>query len=357
MSVPTVAVLGSEGYLGEILVKFLSTDLRVLTFDKAHSRSIGSYDHHRLNVGIETIPEQVGRAGTLVCAAATVPLAKRQGGTEASPIEFSKGVVELALKLRVSQVIYISSSAIYGKKASSPVIEGEKPEPFEQYGLEKLEQEVFLEGFCLDSGISFTSIRPRTIVGDGRGGIFHLLGELMQRNLPLPVVGKGENIYQFIHVSDLSKIIRALVGKQGAPRHLNVGAPEPRTMTEHLKEAASSVGSSSKVVTVPNALYRLFESLSKAGVLPFAEYQLGMYGSSLWFADYKKQGAFLPSCEFSSCQALAGSIESVSYSEGGGIVSGPKGDFSHRQPVKWRGKQLFLLGWALLGKTRFLSEV
>ena len=357
MSAPAVAVLGSEGYLGKILVKFLSSDMTVLTFDKAYSSSPSSNEHHRLNIGVETIPERVGLAGTLVCAAATVPLAKRQGRIAPSPKDFSKGVMQLALKLEVSQIIYISSSAIYGKEASSPVIEGDTPKPFEQYGLEKLEQERFLEEFCSDSGIRFTSIRPRTIVGDGRAGIFDLLGELMHRNLPLPVVGKGENIYQFIHVSDVAEIIRSIVGDEGAPRHLNIGAPKPTTMSQHLKEAALSVGSSSKVVQVPKTLYRLVAYLSKLRLLPFAEYQLGMYGSSLWFDDYKKQGALFPDCEFSSCQALARSIESLSYNDGSRILLESKGAFSHRQPVRWRGKRIFILAWAFLGKTRILREV
>ena len=62
---------------------------------------------------------------------------------------------------------------------------------------------------CLDNKneMNITIIRPRTILGSGRLGIFQILFEWVYSNQNLPVFDKGNNIYQFIHCDDLSDVL------------------------------------------------------------------------------------------------------------------------------------------------------
>jgi hypothetical protein len=48
------------------------------------------------------------------------------------------------------------------------------------------------------NGLDVTIVRPRTIVGHGRLGIFQILFEWIYQGENIPVLGDGKNTYQFV---------------------------------------------------------------------------------------------------------------------------------------------------------------
>ena len=48
-----------------------------------------------------------------------------------------------------------------------------------------------------------TIIRPRTILGHGRLGIFSILFDWM-KIIKIPLLNNGSNLYQFVHAEDLA---------------------------------------------------------------------------------------------------------------------------------------------------------
>ena len=56
----------------------------------------------------------------------------------------------------------------------------------------------------MKTGLDITIIRPRTILGDNRLGIFSILSfERIEKNQKLPVLNQGNNFYQFVDIEDL----------------------------------------------------------------------------------------------------------------------------------------------------------
>jgi dTDP-glucose 4,6-dehydratase len=118
------------------------------------------------------------------------------------------------------------------------------------------------------AGMNITILRPRMIVGPGRLGILVKLFRLIDRNLPLPMIGAGKNVYQMISVFDVVAAIEA-AAQQGCPNlELNLGSDTPRPVRELLCSLIRSVGSRSVVVPTPGAVIKAALALLEAIGLP-----------------------------------------------------------------------------------------
>jgi nucleoside-diphosphate-sugar epimerase len=102
-------------------------------------------------------------------------------------------------------VVHVSSSAVFGIPETNPVLPSTIPSPVEAYGHAKLAA----ERACLESvskGLDVTIVRPRTILGHGRLGIFGILFDWIADGADVFVLGKGDNVYQFVHADDLARL-------------------------------------------------------------------------------------------------------------------------------------------------------
>ncbi len=182
----------------------------------------------------------------------------------------------------VGKVVSTSTSAIYGIPDTNPVDEDTPPRPLEAYGRAKLEAELL----CADAvaaGLDVTTIRPRTILGHGRLGIMSMLFELVAEGAPVPVLGSGDNRYQFVHAADLADAC-LLAGDRPGPAAYNVGGPDVGTMRETLEALCAHAGTGARVRSLPHGPARLvMEAASRAHLVPLAPYHWLLYGESLWF--------------------------------------------------------------------------
>jgi nucleoside-diphosphate-sugar epimerase len=182
----------------------------------------------------------------------------------------------------VAKVVHTSSSAVFGVPRSNPVHEATGPAPAEAYGWAKYEAELLCHR-AADAGLDVSIIRPRTILGHGRLGIFSLVFDFVADGADVFVLGKGDNRYQFVHARDLADAcIRA--GERPGPRTYNIGAAEFGTMRESLESLVAHAGSRSRVRGVPALPTTIAMRLTAAlGLAPFAPYHWIMYGKSMWF--------------------------------------------------------------------------
>ena len=87
-------------------------------------------------------------------------------------VEGTKNILKAALETGVKKVIYTSSSAVFGIPDNNPVTTNTLPNPLEAYGKAKYEAELICKEY-VEKGLDITIIRPRTILGQGRLGIFY----------------------------------------------------------------------------------------------------------------------------------------------------------------------------------------
>lgn len=278
-------VTGGAGYFGSLLVQWL--------LDRGHQVRILDVNlPESPRPGLEVVQGDVRDPGTVrrACEGVTVvhhnvalvPLARDKQGFWSVNEGGTRTLLEAARAAGVRKVVHMSSSAVYGAPDQNPVDESTPPKPGEDYGMAKLAAEDTCRQFR-DRGLDITIIRPRTIMGHGRLGIMQILFEWIRQGTSIPVLGGGQNVYQFVHADDLAAACLAAAERPGSAEY-NIGAAEFGTMLQALEGLTRHAGTGSKVVSVPlrpaEAMTRL---ASRLGLSPLGPYHALMYGRPLWF--------------------------------------------------------------------------
>ncbi len=214
---------------------------------------------------------------------AQVPLAKDRHLFWSVNRDGTENLLKAAADAAVRKVVHTSSSAVFGIPPKNPVDDTVQPRPMEDYGRAKLEAEHLVAAYARDRGLDVTIIRPRTILGHGRLGIFQILFDWVEDGRKIPVLGGGANIYQFVHADDLAAACIQAAERAGCAVY-NIGAERFGTMRETLEALCAHAATGSTVYSVPMRLAVAAMKITSALRLsPLGPYHSLMYGRSLYF--------------------------------------------------------------------------
>ncbi|MBU8933331.1 MAG: NAD(P)-dependent oxidoreductase [candidate division Zixibacteria bacterium] len=171
----------------------------------------------------------------IVHTAAALPLWKREE-IYSTNISGLRNTLEQASKCGVEHFIFISSTAVYGVPEKHPLVETDEMVGVGAYGETKIEGEKICAEFR-DKGMCVTIIRPKTFIGTARLGVFQILYDWVDSGKRIPIIGKGENLYQLLEVTDLVEAIflAASVDPKLANDVFNIGA-------QHFDKVKTDVG-------------------------------------------------------------------------------------------------------------------
>lgn len=213
---------------------------------------------------------------------AQVPLAKDRHLFESVNVTGTENMLAAAHAAGVKKVVYTSSSAVFGVPEKNPVTEDMTPRPQEAYGRAKYDGELRCRAWG-QRGLDVSIVRPRTILGHGRLGIFQILFEWIREGANIPVLGSGENRYQFVHADDLASAC-ILAGERPGAAIYHAGTDRFGTMRAALEALCLHAGTGSRVKSVPLAPAVLGMKLtSSLGLSPLGAYHALMYGQSMYF--------------------------------------------------------------------------
>jgi nucleoside-diphosphate-sugar epimerase len=281
----TALVTGGSGYFGSLLVGSLrraGRTVRVLDLQDADDRP----------ADVEFLAADIRDAGAVREACdgvdevfhnvAQVPLARDRQLFESVNVGGTQNLLTSCEERGVRKVVYTSSSAVFGVPATNPVRRDTPPAPAEAYGWAKYEGELLCRA-AVTRGLDVSVVRPRTILGHGRLGIFGILFDWIADGAAVPVLGSGDNRYQFVHAEDLASACILAAEREG-PATYNIGAEEFGTMREAVEHLCAYAGTGAHVRSVPIRLTSAAMRLTaRAGLTPFGPYHWIMYGKSLWF--------------------------------------------------------------------------
>jgi len=152
---------------------------------------------------------------------------------------------ESAVKHTLQRMVYISSSMVFESASHFPSKEEDSkkiPPPVSSYGFSKLIGEQYCYAFWDEYKLPFSICRPFNAYGVNEYpghevGYAHVIPDLVKKILdgqyPLELLGDGQQVRCFTHVSDLANgIITVMESEKAYNQDFNIANPKPVTMFE-----------------------------------------------------------------------------------------------------------------------------
>ena len=255
MAASLFLVTGGSGFLGINLCRYL-----LARGQRVRSLDIAPFDYPERNavdaiVGdirdTDTLARSMQGAEVVVHAAAALPLSRRED-IFSTDSDGTRKVLEAAFSHDVSRVIFTSSTSVYGIPDHHPLLEDDRLQGVGPYG----EAKIAAEKHCLSfraAGHCVPVLRPKSFVGPERLGVFELLYDWAFEGRNFPVLGSGDNLYQFLDVEDLCEAIYlcATLDPARANDTFNIGAKKFGTMRENFQAVLDRAGHGKHVVSLP----------------------------------------------------------------------------------------------------------
>ena len=211
--------------------------------------------------------------------------------------------------------LHISSSAIFGLPTRLPVTRATPLRPFEPYGASKAEAERVVAELR-GHGMTIGSLRPRTLLGAGRLGIFDVIFARVRAGRRVPLFGRGDNRIQLCAVEDFCAAAVAAVERRTGS-DFNIGAGEFGTVREDIEALIDHAGTGARPIGIPVwALRAAMQPMALVGASPLSSWHWRTAPMSFYFdlSDARRELGWEP--RYSNAQALARAYDAYLASPG-----------------------------------------
>ena len=265
-------ITGGAGFLGINMARYLLrrghdvVSLDIAPFDYPERSKITEVTGDIRNRA--DVDKAIQGVDIVIHTAAALPLYKPED-IYSTDIDGTRTVLEASVAEGVERFIHISSTAVYGVPDHHPLYENDKMIGVGPYGEAKIKAEEVCIGFR--DRLCVPIIRPKSFVGPERLGVFALFYDWAKDGKNFPVLGSGNNPYQYLDVEDLCDAIYlcATLDKKQVNDTFNIGAKEFGTFREDMQAVLDFAGFGKKVVPLPAgpAIFTL-RVLEKLGISP-----------------------------------------------------------------------------------------
>jgi len=271
-----ILVTGSSGFAGEILMQKLAKNgVKVFGLDMKPGRFTDIV--HDISNPI-TIDHDID---TIIHLAAR--LEHDRCTTKEyfdSNVKGTENLLKLAQKNN-SFFIYVSTTAIYGSP-KSPINENTKIAPSGDYASSKYDGEKVCEKFKNDN-LKISIVRPSVLIGKKRLGIYKIIFKNLFNNLPIPLLGNGNNKISFVNIEDFTDFLMYLSNKKINNLTVNFGGKIPGTLNSVIEELRKFSSSKSTTLHVPIKLIPILTFFSKLKLIPVTPWQLSVMHKDYYY--------------------------------------------------------------------------
>lgn len=204
-----VCLIGGNGFIGTNLQAVLENEFETFSFDKKNIKNSKNFIEGDVT-NLATLEEGLNKNFDFLINLAA------EHKDNVSPkslyydvnVQGSINICNVAKKLNINNIVFLSSVAIYGF-SKTPCDEDSEKKPFNDYGKTKLEAEKVFLSWQKESPSErkLIIIRPTAVFGlNNRGNIFNLINQL--RKLSFFMIGNGSNKKSIAYVENLSAFIK-----------------------------------------------------------------------------------------------------------------------------------------------------
>jgi nucleoside-diphosphate-sugar epimerase len=301
-------ITGGAGFLGINLVRHLmgrgcslvSYDIAEFDYPEREVISVVSGDIR----DYAPLAEAMRGCDVVVHCAAALP-SYTTDAIMSTEVEGTRNVLQAALANGVSRVVHISSTAVYGTKASGATEES-AIEVIGPYAKAKILAEQECELFRV-KGLCIPILRPKTFVGPERLGIWSILYDWAHSGSGFPLIGPGTNKYQLMDVEDLCDAIDAALtgGATQVNTVFNVGAKIFGTMREDFQAVLDHAGHGKTVRGLPaGPIILALKTLEKLKLSPVYEWVYETAAVDSWVSIEKAERVLGFAPKYSNKEAL-----------------------------------------------------
>jgi nucleoside-diphosphate-sugar epimerase len=325
-------VTGGAGFVGRAVCRaLLRQGVRVRSLDLERD----------VEAGVEAVAGDIRDAGAVrpavrgvdavIHAAAALPLWS-PAEIESINVQGTRTVFEAAAAEGVPRVVHVSTTAVYGIPDRGPILETDPLSATDVYSRSKIDAEAVADSFR--DRLCVPILRPKLVAGPGRLGIFDLIFDWARRGKHIPVLGRGENLYQMVHVED---VVEALLLAAAAPPGaagdtFNVAAERFGTVRGDFQALLDHAGFGRSVVRLPEApAAAALWILEHLGVSPLSKSVYGAAGKTSFVSIEKAKARLGWTPKRSNVDALVESYDW--YVEHFEEFQGRAG-VTHRSPLK-----------------------
>lgn len=269
-------VTGGSGFVGAHLVKrllALGNEVKTIDIEEPEESIKSQVDFHKIDIrNFEEINNVCKNVDLVFHTVALVPISKAKKLFNEVNVGGTKNVLEASLNNGVESVVHLSSSAVYKIPIKGEIIDETYPiDPVSSYG----EAKYHAEQKCFEymkKGLPVSIIRPRTILGKERLGIYSILFEWILHNKPIFILGDGSNKFSYISISDLVESI-IMSAERGSGEVFNVSTDKYGTYRGDLEDLIKYANSKSKLISINSTLGRkILQILDIIKLSPLAEW-------------------------------------------------------------------------------------
>ncbi len=247
-----ILVTGGAGFIGSNVVKHaLEQGLKITIIDSFEptSKEMDEY----IQSGIDYIQCDIrdfdpliaikGKFDSLIHLAAQVSVSRsftHQKETEEINGKGTENVLALAEKLGIKRFILASSSAVYGDYDQMPLEENKIGTIQSPYAKTKLDNEVLIQKE-FTKGKDFLALRFFNVYGQGQrinsgyAAVIPIFVKSLREGKKITIFGDGKQTRDFVHVSDVSRLLISLsINQWPQPRQhvFNVGSGHNQTILD-----------------------------------------------------------------------------------------------------------------------------
>lgn len=273
LSKPRVLVLGGGGFLGTHLCNHLKAAGHIVTaFDRSFSPSL--YPQVERISGDFTIISEVKRALQgkdfvfhLIHGTNPPMVNSDIRGDLERTVQPTISLLEECVAENIKRVVYLSSGGtVYGDNGMVASRESDPTIPVSAYGAHKLLIENYLRVFATSLHLDYLIIRlsnpygPLQPIGKGVGLIVALI-DALRNGRTIDIFGDGENLRDYIYVTDAIRAIVRSMTYSGRHKVFNIGSGEGKSINEIVQLLEVTMGAKLKKNVLPARSFDVRKSI------------------------------------------------------------------------------------------------